>query len=141
MSSGATNNNNGSAATTPSGGPPPLPATKPVLTPSGSYVGGVAGIHSVNKQHTAVPGEKPAIAARPIPPPTLPKYTSSFGKIDRAEREKVCACLSSLCYAGGWSKPGNRFFSDPIIIIYKLSRTEYDKLGKRGEYDIMLHCI
>lgn len=47
--------------------------------------------------------EKPAIAARPVPPPTLPKYSSSFSKadrdrnefntgakIDRAEREKVC---------------------------------------------------
>lgn len=68
-----------------------MPATKPVLTPSGSYVGGVAGIHGVNRNSvSSVPGEKPAIAARPIPPPTLPKYTSSFGKIDRAEREKVC---------------------------------------------------
>lgn len=107
MSSATTNNNNGSAATTPSGGPPPLPATKPVLTSPGSYgytssaaaaTGGggvttpVAGIHSVNKQF---PGEKPAIAARPIPPPTLPKYTSSFGKIDRAEREKVC-CFGEI---------------------------------------------
>lgn len=58
-----------------------------------------ASIHSANKSH-----EKPAIAARPIPPPTLPKYSSSsfsktdrdrneFGtgaKLDRAEREKVC---------------------------------------------------
>lgn len=114
MSSATTNNNNnnnGSAATTPSGGgPPPLPATKPVLTSSGSYgftsslaaaAGGgttsttapVAGIHSMHKQHS-VPGEKPAIAARPIPPPTLPKYTSSFGKIDRAEREKVCVIMN-----------------------------------------------
>lgn len=121
MNSGATNNNNGSAATTPSGGPPPLPATKPVLTPSGSYVGGVAGIHSVNKQHTAVPGEKPAIAARPIPPPTLPKYTSSFGKIDRAEREKVCACLSVIFVLCGrvipaWGSIGNRFCSDTISL-------------------------
>lgn len=87
MSSSTTNNNNGSAATTPSGGPPPLPATKPVLGSTGSYT---AGIHSVNKQHSVVVGEKPVIAARPIPPPTLPKYTSSFGKFDRAEREKVC---------------------------------------------------
>lgn len=101
-----------SAATTPSSGtagggggagagPPPLPPTKPVLSSPGAYManynsggggggGGsgsaTAGIHSVNKQYA----EKPAIAARPVPPPTLPKYTSSFGKIDRAEREKVC---------------------------------------------------
>lgn len=91
---------------------PPVPPTKPVLSSPGSYMsnytipttgGGTsplatAGIHSVNKSH-----EKPAIAARPIPPPTLPKYSSSFskgdrdrnefsgssGKLDRAEREKV----------------------------------------------------
>lgn len=87
---------------------PPVPSGKPVLSSPGAYMssytagggGGVtspatAGIHSVNKSH-----EKPAIAARPIPPPTLPKYSSSFskidrdrnefaGKIDRAEREKV----------------------------------------------------
>lgn len=94
---------------------PPVPPAKPVLSSPGAYMssyntslsgggggGGVAssqpataGIHSVNKTH-----EKPAIAARPIPPPTLPKYSSSFskidrdrnefaGKIDRAEREKV----------------------------------------------------
>lgn len=57
-----------------------------------------AGIHSANKTH-----DKPVIAARPIPPPTLPKYSSSFSKsdrdrnefsaaakIDRAERDKVC---------------------------------------------------
>lgn len=63
-----------------------------------------ASIHSANKSH-----EKPAIAARPIPPPTLPKYSSSFSKgdrdrnefstgakIDRAEREKVCIyCIKS----------------------------------------------
>lgn len=102
-----------SAATTPSSGtaggggagagPPPLPPTKPVLSSPGAYManynsgggggGGsgsaTAGIHSVNKQYA----EKPAIAARPVPPPTLPKYTSSFGKIDRAEREKVCVLL------------------------------------------------
>lgn len=74
-----------------------------------------AGIHSANKSH-----EKPAIAARPIPPPTLPKYSSSFSKsdrdrneftagakIDRAERDKVCIdiftrvcphCLVNCCF-------------------------------------------
>ncbi|XP_059615780.1 septin-7 isoform X5 [Phlebotomus argentipes] len=76
----------------PQGGPPPVPATKPVLSSPGAYManfvppGGqaapTAGIHGVNKQH-----EKPVIAARPIPPPTLPKYTSSFGKIDRDRNE------------------------------------------------------
>lgn len=86
-------------------GPPPVPSSKPVLSSPGAYMANftgsaaapTAGIHSVNKTH-----EKPAIAARPIPPPTLPKYSSSFskadrdrnefgasGKIDRAEREKV----------------------------------------------------
>lgn len=86
-------------------GPPPVPPTKPVLSSPGAYMANfnsstttpTAGIHSVNKSH-----EKPAIAARPIPPPTLPKYSSSFSKvdrdrnefstgskIDRAEREKV----------------------------------------------------
>lgn len=80
---------------------PPIPPAKPILSSPGGYManftassGATAGIHSVNKSH-----EKPAIAARPIPPPTLPKYSSSFskidrernefGKIDRAEREKV----------------------------------------------------
>lgn len=84
--------------------PPPVPPAKPVLSSPGAYMANftsatttpTAGIHSVNKSH-----EKPAIAARPIPPPTLPKYSVSFskadrdrsefaGKIDRAEREKVC---------------------------------------------------
>lgn len=92
----------------PSTVPPPVPTTKPVLSSPGAYMANfssttttpTAGIHSVNKSH-----EKPAIAARPIPPPTLPKYSSSFSKvdrdrdrnefctgskIDRAEREKVC---------------------------------------------------
>lgn len=106
------------SAGTPTGsnGPPPLPPSKPVLSSPGAYklnainvinsnsnsVGNVtAGIHSVNKSHTptGVGGEKPAIAARPIPPPTLPKYSSSFSKVDRerndfskldrADREKV----------------------------------------------------
>ncbi|XP_055688935.1 septin-7 isoform X15 [Lutzomyia longipalpis] len=76
----------------PQGGPPPVPATKPILSSPGAYManfvppgvpaGPTAGIHGVNKQH-----EKPVIAARPIPPPTLPKYTSSFGKIDRDRNE------------------------------------------------------
>lgn len=85
---------------TPPSGPPPVPPTKPILSSPGSYManfstatGPTAGIHSSNKT-----SEKPAIAARPIPPPTLPKYSSSFnkadapsigGKIDRLEREKV----------------------------------------------------
>lgn len=90
---------------------PPVPPAKPVLSSPGAYMANfsnnsnssgsstvvtpTAGIHSVNKNH-----EKPAIAARPIPPPTLPKYSSSFsksdrdrnefaGKLDRVEREKV----------------------------------------------------
>lgn len=97
-------------------GPPPIPSSKPVLSSPGAYMANftnsttapTAGIHSVNKTH-----EKPAIAARPIPPPTLPKYSSSFnkvdrdrnefsasGKIDRAEREKVRnACLNCHCIA------------------------------------------
>ncbi|XP_063699059.1 septin-7 isoform X5 [Culicoides brevitarsis] len=85
---------------TPPNGPPPVPPTKPVLSSPGSYMANfstatpTAGIHNSNKQH-----EKPAIAARPIPPPTLPKYSSSFtkadapsipgAKIDRLEREKL----------------------------------------------------
>ena len=98
-------------------GPPPIPPSKPVLSSPGSYkqnfinttninlssIGNItAGIHSVNKsssqQHGGI-GEKPAIAARPIPPPTLPKYSTSFGKsdrernefgkLDRADRDKV----------------------------------------------------
>lgn len=86
----------------PSQVPPLPPAKPPILSSPGAYMANftsstttpTAGIHSVNKSH-----EKPAIAARPIPPPTLPKYSSSFskvdrernefGKIDRAEREKV----------------------------------------------------
>lgn len=82
---------------------PPVPPAKPTLSSPGAYMANftssatipaTAGIHSVNKSH-----EKPAIAARPIPPPTLPKYSASFnkvdrernefGKLDRAEREKV----------------------------------------------------
>lgn len=94
------------SSTPTSQGPPPIPPVKPILSSPGGYMstfqsgGGAgtitAGIHSSNKTH-----EKPAIAARPIPPPTLPKYSTSFGKIDRdrnefpggkldrAEREKV----------------------------------------------------
>lgn len=112
-----------STPTQPAG--PPVPPVKPILSSPGAYmanfqsgslsgagspgsVGGgtpgstgvspvapiTAGIHSSNKTH-----EKPTIAARPIPPPTLPKYSSSFNKIDRdrneftkidkAEREKL----------------------------------------------------
>lgn len=111
-----------STPTQPSG--PPVPPAKPILSSPGAYManfqspgsGGpgsvvgaaaapgstgaspvapiTAGIHSSNKTH-----EKPTIAARPIPPPTLPKYSSSFNKIDRdrneftkidkAEREKL----------------------------------------------------
>lgn len=116
-------NMSASTPTQPAG--PPVPPVKPILSSPGAYManfqpsnplggggggsgpvsgtptpgGGVvapitAGIHSSNKTH-----EKPTIAARPIPPPTLPKYSSSFNKIDRdrneftkldkAEREKV----------------------------------------------------
>lgn len=44
--------------------------------------GHTATIHSINKTH-----DKPAIAARPVMPPTVPKYSSSFGKIDRDRNE------------------------------------------------------
>ncbi|XP_058463238.1 septin-7 isoform X2 [Malaya genurostris] len=110
-----------STPTQPSG--PPVPPVKPILSSPGAYMANfqssplnsssgngtpltpgsvgtspaapiTAGIHSSNKTH-----EKPTIAARPIPPPTLPKYSSSFNKIDRdrneftkidkAEREKL----------------------------------------------------
>jgi len=107
------------------GGGPPVPPAKPILSSPGAYMANftagstnpaTAGIHSVNKTHIGGGGgsgpsiEKPAIAARPIPPPTLPKYSSSFskidrernefGKIDRAEREKVRNFLyrNFLCY-------------------------------------------
>lgn len=99
---------------------PPVPPAKPVLSSPGAYMANfshnshssgtstvvtpTAGIHSVNKSH-----EKPAIAARPIPPPTLPKYSSSFsksdrdrnefaGKLDRVEREKVDIIRSKFCF-------------------------------------------
>lgn len=90
-------------SSTPSQGPPPVPPAKPILSSPGAYMstfqsGHTATIHSFNKTH-----DKPAIAARPIPPPTVPKHSSSFGKIDRErndfgggakidrlEREKVC---------------------------------------------------
>ncbi|XP_052861351.1 septin-7 [Anopheles cruzii] len=93
-------------------GGPPVPPVKPILSSPGAYManfqpasGGApvatatpptitAGIHGTNKTH-----EKPTIAARPIPPPKLPNYSSSFNKIDRdrneftkmdkAEREKL----------------------------------------------------
>ncbi|XP_049293801.1 septin-7 isoform X3 [Anopheles funestus] len=89
-------------------GGPPVPPAKPVLSSPGAYMANfqsgvsgstvappiTAGIHGTNKTH-----EKPTIAARPIPPPKLPNYSSSFNKIDRdrneftkidkAEREKV----------------------------------------------------
>nr|XP_049462272.1 septin-7 isoform X12 [Anopheles coluzzii] len=97
----------------PGAGGPPVPPVKPVLSSPGAYManfqgsgggggGGMpvaappitAGIHGTNKTH-----EKPTIAARPIPPPKLPNYSSSFNKIDRdrneftkidkAEREKL----------------------------------------------------
>lgn len=69
--------------TTPTG-PPPVPPTKPILSTPGSYMSTFqsATIHSINKT-----SDKPAIAARPIPPPTVPKYSSSFGKIDRDRSE------------------------------------------------------
>ncbi|XP_052898353.1 septin-7 isoform X7 [Anopheles moucheti] len=94
--------------TAPGTGGPPVPPVKPVLSSPGAYMANfqsgaagstvtppiTAGIHGTNKTH-----EKPTIAARPIPPPKLPNYSSSFNKIDRdrneftkidkAEREKV----------------------------------------------------
>lgn len=74
------------SSTTPTG-PPPVPPTKPILSTPGSYMstfqsGHTATIHSINKTH-----DKPAIAARPVLPPTVPKYSSSFGKIDRDRNE------------------------------------------------------
>ncbi|XP_035911873.1 septin-7 isoform X2 [Anopheles stephensi] len=93
--------------TAPGAGGPPVPPVKPVLSSPGAYMANfqsgsagstvppiTAGIHGTNKTH-----EKPTIAARPIPPPKLPNYSSSFNKIDRdrneftkidkAEREKL----------------------------------------------------
>ncbi|XP_052898351.1 septin-7 isoform X5 [Anopheles moucheti] len=94
--------------TAPGTGGPPVPPVKPVLSSPGAYMANfqsgaagstvtppiTAGIHGTNKTH-----EKPTIAARPIPPPKLPNYSSSFNKIDRdrneftkidkAEREKL----------------------------------------------------
>lgn len=103
-------------SSTPTSAPPPILSAKPVLSSPGAYLGSfssssssttapTAGIHSVNKTH-----EKPAIAARPVPPPTLPKYSSSFskvdrerndfgGSIDRAEREKVQSHTHSLSHS------------------------------------------
>ncbi|XP_058832826.1 septin-7 isoform X3 [Topomyia yanbarensis] len=95
-----------STPTQPAG--PPVPPVKPILSSPGAYMANfqssplnssgngnpvtpgttspaapiTAGIHSSNKTH-----EKPTIAARPIPPPTLPKYSSSFNKIDRDRNE------------------------------------------------------
>lgn len=74
------------SSTTPTG-PPPIPPTKPTLSTPGSYMstfqsGHTATIHSINKTQ-----DKPAIAARPIPPPTVPKYSTSFGKVDREKNE------------------------------------------------------
>lgn len=79
------------SSTTPTG-PPPVPPSKPILSTPGSYMStfqaGHATIHSINKTQ-----EKPAIAARPVMPPTVPKYNTPtpFGsKIERNnEREKV----------------------------------------------------
>ncbi|XP_053690012.1 septin-7 isoform X2 [Sabethes cyaneus] len=100
------------SASTPTQPPagPPVPPVKPILSSPGAYMANfqssplnstavgagttpaavgsspaapvTAGIHSSNKTH-----EKPTIAARPIPPPTLPKYSSSFNKIDRDRNE------------------------------------------------------
>ncbi|XP_037903350.1 septin-7 isoform X5 [Hermetia illucens] len=99
----STNNSNSTTTNGNVGSAPPIPPAKPILSSPGSYkqnfinsaninlsssgtTGTVtAGIHSVNKAHST--SEKPAIAARPIPPPTLPKYSTSFGKIDRDRNE------------------------------------------------------
>lgn len=80
------NTKNKMSSTTPTG-PPPVPPTKPILSTPGSYMstfqsGHTATIHSINKTH-----DKPAIAARPVIPPTVPKYSTSFGKIDRDRNE------------------------------------------------------
>lgn len=126
-------------ASTPTGqapitGPPPVPPTKPVLSSPGAYMANftsntttpTAGIHSVNKSH-----EKPAIAARPIPPPTLPKYSSSFSKvdrdrneftagskIDRAEREKVCIAWKSVHHNRWMDTLSNQM----NLVCYRLSQ-------------------
>lgn len=78
----------------PGSAPPPIPPAKPVVLSSpGAYMANFAGsaptatVHGVNKQQ--MHSEKPAIAARPIPPPTLPKYSASFGKVDRDRNEFV----------------------------------------------------
>jgi hypothetical protein len=75
------------SSTTPTG-PPPVPPTKPILSTPGSYMStfqsGHASIHSINKTQ-----EKPAIAARPVLPPQVPKYASPFAKPERTDREKV----------------------------------------------------
>ncbi|XP_035911880.1 septin-7 isoform X8 [Anopheles stephensi] len=81
--------------TAPGAGGPPVPPVKPVLSSPGAYMANfqsgsagstvppiTAGIHGTNKTH-----EKPTIAARPIPPPKLPNYSSSFNKIDRDRNE------------------------------------------------------
>lgn len=83
------------SSTTPTG-PPPVPPTKPILSTPGSYMstfqsGHTATIHSINKSH-----DKPAIAARPVMPPTVPKYSTSFGKIDRDRNEFGGAKLDRL---------------------------------------------
>lgn len=76
------------SSTTPTG-PPPVPPTKPILSSPGQYMssfhsGHAASIHSINKSQ-----DKPAIAARPVLPPTVPKYSSPFAKPERTDREKV----------------------------------------------------
>ncbi|XP_037903357.1 septin-7 isoform X12 [Hermetia illucens] len=128
----STNNSNSTTTNGNVGSAPPIPPAKPILSSPGSYkqnfinsaninlsssgtTGTVtAGIHSVNKAHST--SEKPAIAARPIPPPTLPKYSTSFGKIDRdrnefgkidrAEREKIQSKREMFFKSDTHSPPG-----------------------------------
>ena len=130
----------------PGAGGPPVPPVKPVLSSPGAYManfqgsgggGGMpvaappitAGIHGTNKTH-----EKPTIAARPIPPPKLPNYSSSFNKIDRdrneftkidkAEREKVSLVRNRDNLRSGGGEGGG--MDERIIIVRSLRLPEDD---------------
>lgn len=145
-------------------GPPPVPPSKPVLSSPGAYMANftssttiappTAGIHSVNKSHPAVAGEKPAIAARPIPPPTLPKYSASFskadrdrnefaGKIDRAEREKVCIGFLLCCSLFKWncSRACPRMKKKSILFVVYHMPMKYIILVWMNSFDSFYMCI